>query len=251
MEECAGLAACMIGVRKRLGGREVLRGVSLRVYKGTIHVVAGLNGSGKTTSMRVLLGFYKPDAGVVRLLGVDPRGPRRTEVLRRVGYVPEDAQPYERLTGLENLRFYARLYADSDEEAERLVERAARIAGLPWEVLERQKAGSYSRGMRRRLLLAAALMHSPELLVADEPMSGLDAVAAFKLRRLIKSLAAGGSTFIITTHDLREAEEIADRVTFIHRGVTVFEGSVSEALEAYSAGSLEEAFVRAVGGEEG
>ena len=251
MEGCQGLAACMRGVWKRLGGRDVLRGVMLSVEKGSVHVVAGLNGSGKTTSMRVLLGLYKPDKGVVRLLGRDPRGPGRGELMRRVGYVPEDAQPYERLTGLENLLFYARLYAGSEEEAWRLVEEAAKITGLDWDVLERQRAGSYSKGMKRRLLLAAALMHSPEILVADEPLSGLDAISAFNIRRLIKGLAGRGSTFIITTHDLRVAEELADRVTFIHAGRTVFEGTLREALNAFSADTLEEAFVRAVGSGKG
>ena len=246
MEECWNLAACMRGVWKRLGGRDVLRGVRLSVERGSVHVVAGLNGSGKTTSMRVLLGLYKPDRGLVRLLGRDPRGPERGELMRRIGYVPEDAQPYERLTGLENLLFYARLYADGEEEAWRLVEKAASITGLDWEVLERQRAGSYSNGMKRRLLIAAALMHSPELLIADEPLSGLDAISAFNIKRLIRKLAGGGSTFIITTHDLRVAEELADRVTFIHAGKTIFEGTIREALDAFSADTLEEAFVRAV-----
>ena len=242
-----GLAACMRYVKKRFGRRYVLRGVNLTVERGSIHVIAGLNGAGKTTSIRILLGLYKPDSGIVRLLDRDPLREGKY-LLRRVGYVPEDAQPYEKLTGMENILFYARLYAEDEKEVSRLVERAIKIAGLREDDL-RRRVGGYSKGMKRRLLIATALMIEPEILIADEPLSGLDAISAFRVRNMIKSMASSGSTFIITTHDLREAESLADRVTFIHNGLTLFEGTVDEAMEEYSADSLEEAFVRAVGGE--
>jgi len=246
-DSCAGYAACMRGVVKRLGGRTVLRGVSLFVGEGEVLVLAGLNGAGKSTTVRVLLGLLRPEAGVVRVLGVEPGGPEWGGVKRFIGYLPEDAQPYTRLTGYENLYFFARLYASTAEEARSMVERAAEMAGLSREDLAR-RAGGYSKGMKRRLLLAATLMHRPRLAVLDEPTSGVDVVSSFRIRRLISSLRGAGTTFIITTHELRGAEELADRVAFIHGGRILFEGPVGRVLDEFNASSLEEAFVRAVGG---
>ncbi len=244
---CMGYAACLRSVVKSLGGRRVLNGVSLSVREGEVLVLAGLNGAGKSTTVRVLLGLLKPEGGTVRVLGVEPGG-RGWDVAKRfIGYLPEDAQPYARLTGYENLLFFARLYASSEDEAREMVERAADMSGLPREALSR-RAGGYSKGMKRRLLLAATLMHRPRLAVLDEPTSGVDVVSSFRIRRLIASLRGAGTTFIITSHELRGVEEVADRVAFIHEGRVVFEGSVGEALDRFSASSLEEAFVRAVGG---
>ena len=245
-----GSAACMRGVVKCFGRKCVLRGVSFTVNRGEVFVLAGLNGAGKSTSMRILLGIVKRDSGHVEVLGAEPGGRGWGDVKRRIGYLPEDAQPYQRLTGLENLRFFAGLYARSEAEAAAMVRRAVEISGLSMEDL-RRKAGSYSKGMKRRLLIAATLMHEPELAVLDEPTSGLDVVASFRVRELIRRLRGTGTTFIITTHELRDAQELADRVAFIHKGRIVFEGSVGEALDRYSASSLEEAFVRAVSGDGG
>ncbi|GAB6148331.1 ABC transporter ATP-binding protein [Stetteria hydrogenophila] len=239
------IVAAMEGVEKRVGGRLVLRGVSLEVRAGEVHVLAGPNGAGKTTSIRVLLGLLKPDAGRVSLLG-SPPGSLAGEASRLIGYLPEDAEVYERLTGWENLLFYARLYAGSRREVVEIARRGAEISGLPWEVL-RRRAGEYSKGMKRRLLLARALMHQPRLAVLDEPTSGLDVFSAVRVREAVKSMASRGTAFLVTTHNLLEASLVADRVTFIAGGRTVFTGTPGEALERYGASNLEEAFVRAVG----
>jgi len=234
------------GVVKRLGGRMVLRGVSLSVPRGSVTVLAGPNGAGKTTLVRVILGLYQRDAGTVRVLGVDPLE-GGWGLYRRVGYLPEDAQPYERLTGWENILFYARLYSGgSPGEAERLARRGAELSGLG-EALGR-RAGTYSKGMKRRLLLAASLMHDPELVVLDEPTSGLDVFSAHRVRGIVRGVAEAGATVLITTHNLLEAQLVADRVAFIVGGRVVFEGSVGEALEAFNASNLEEAFIAAAGG---
>ena len=238
------------GLRKSLKGKPVLRDVSLRVDKGSIYVLAGPNGAGKTTTIRIILGLIKRDGGHVRVLGVDPESSGWDAARRRIGYLPEDAGVYDRLTGFENLWFSALLFADGDEFlAREYLARGVEISGLSREQLSK-RAGSYSKGMKRRLLLASALMHSPELVIMDEPTSGLDVVAAYRIKSLIREMAAQGTSFLLTTHDMLEAEQLADKVAFIMDGVTVAEATPRELMEKYGGESLEEAFVKAVGGVE-
>lgn len=234
-----------VEVWKAIDGRPVLKGVNIRVPEGSVYVLAGPNGSGKTTTIRVLLGLIRRDSGKVKVLGVDPESGEWPRVRQLIGYMPEDAQPYERLTGLEHIVFYARAYG-IDESPKDLVKKAAEISGLAVDKLN-SRVSSYSKGMKRRLLLAATLIHNPKLAVLDEPTSGLDVISAYNVKKLIKGMKAGGATFIITTHDLKEAEEMADLVAFISEGIIVAEGSPRELMEAYGAESLEEAYVRAVG----
>ncbi len=241
------IVAAMEGVVKRIGGKLVLRGVSLEVRSGEVHVLAGPNGAGKTTTIRVLLGLLRPDGGKVTVLGASPWENSWSRVSRMIGYLPEDAEVYERLTGWENLLFYAKLYAGSPAQAVEMARRGAELSGLPGEVLER-RAGEYSKGMKRRLLLARALMHRPKLAVLDEPTAGLDVFSAVRIREAIKSMASKGTAFLVTTHNLLEASLIADRVTFIVGGRTVFTGAPREAVEKYGAANLEEAFIKAVRG---
>ncbi|MGC9209718.1 MAG: ABC transporter ATP-binding protein [Acidilobus sp.] len=241
----SGLAVEAHGLVKRFGKTFALRGVDLEVTEGEVHVLAGHNGAGKTTLFRLIMGLLRRDGGVLKVLGVDPQTPQWKAVVGMLGYVPEDAQPYERLTGYEYLRFFARIYARSEDEADRMVSWAASVTGLSDRDL-RRKAGEYSSGMKRRLLIARALMHRPRLVLLDEPTNGLDVFAAHEVRELIKSLSRSGTTFLIATHNMAEAQYLADRVTFMAYGKVVATGSVREVLETYGAADLEEAFVRAV-----
>jgi len=233
---------------KKLKDKVILNNLTLRVPKGSIYVLAGPNGSGKTTSMRVILGLIKRDSGYLRVLGLDPESREWDIAKSRIGYLPEDAQPYERLTGLEHIVFYARLYSQSIEDYSGMVEKALKIAGLPYQILN-SKVTTYSRGMKRRLLLSITLMHNPELALLDEPTSGLDVVSSYRIKEVIREMRGNGTTFIIATHDLKEAEKIADRVGFIAKGSIIAEGTVREILETFNAESLEEAYVKVVGDE--
>jgi len=238
----------MTRVRKSIGKRVILRDINLNVAQGSVHVIAGPNGAGKTTTLRVMLGPLKPDHGEVVVLGERPNGPRWSVVKRRIGYLPEDAGLYERLTGIENLYYYAMLYAGGDKEvATRMVERGVEISGLGEEDLKK-KVGGYSKGMKRRLLIARTLMHEPLLAVLDEPTSGLDVRSSLKIRNLIRELARRGSTLIVTTHNLLEAQYIADYVSFIDSGRVLCSCTVMDALRRFEASNLEEAFVKATGG---
>jgi ABC-2 type transport system ATP-binding protein len=232
------------GVSKRIRGRVVLENVTLNVPEGRVYVLAGPNGSGKTTTIRILLGLIRRDSGRVEVLGRDPEV--EGDVVREyIGYLPEDAQPYERLTGLEHIMFYAKLYSKSSN-VDSTISRAIEISGLSLQDL-RSKAGTYSRGMKRRLLLALTLMHHPRIAILDEPLSGLDVVSSYRVKKLIKSMAGSGATFLITTHDMRDAEEIADVVGLIVNGRIIAEGSPRELVELTGSESLEEAYVKLVG----
>jgi len=229
------------GVWKSFGRHVALRGATLRAPWGSLTYLLGPNGAGKTTLVRTVLGLYRADQGVVETLCGRPR-----PGMAGIGYVPESADVYERLTGMEILAFYARIYSPRGWEV--LVEEAVRVSGLSRSDLSR-RAGEYSRGMRRRLLLAVALMARPRLLVLDEPFSGVDVMAAFKLKREVERLRSEGVTVVATSHNILEAERMADRVVFIHEGKTLYEGTVEGALRAFRAGDLEEAFVNAVGAQ--
>ncbi len=239
-----GYAIIADGVSKKIKGRIILENVTLNVPEGKVYVLAGPNGSGKTTTIRILLGLIKRDSGRVEVLGRDPEIAGE-EVRAYIGYLPEDAQPYERLTGLEHITFYAKLYSGISS-IEHLITRAIEISGLSLEDL-RSKAGTYSRGMKRRLLLALTLMHNPRIAVLDEPLSGLDVVSSYRVKRIIKSMVGSGATFLITTHDMRDAEELADKVGLIVNGRVVAEGSPRELMELTGSESLEEAYVKLVG----
>ncbi len=237
----------MKGVKKTINGKVILKGIDLEVIKGSVHVLAGPNGAGKTTTLRTMLGLLKADEGSIEVLGVPPQGSKWDEVKRYIGYLPEDAGLYERLTGIENLYYYAMLYSKGDKDlAIELVKRGSEITGLSENDLKK-RVGGYSKGMRRRLLIARSLMHNPLLAVLDEPTSGLDVRSALKIRNLIRDLARSGSTFIVTTHNLLEAQYIADYISFIDSGRILCTCSLEEALERFEAENLEEAFVRATG----
>jgi len=230
------------GLRKRIAGREILKGVSFRVERGEILALVGPNGAGKTTTLRVLAGIYRYDSGTVRVLGWEPRSMPR-EARRRLAYLPEDAQPYRYLTGREFAALIAEVYGVEDVES--YVGRVAEISGLG-EKLEEQ-TGGYSKGMKRRLLLAVLLALEPAVAILDEPTSGLDVEQSVRVRRMIKEyVAESGSTVVLSSHNMLEVEYLSDRVALIHDGRIVYEGGVREVVEAVGAENLEEAYLKIV-----
>ncbi|WP_440060305.1 ABC transporter ATP-binding protein [Thermogladius sp. 4427co] len=230
-------------LKKSFRGVVAVEDVSFRVYEGEVFGLIGPNGAGKTTTLRMLVGLVRPDSGVVRVMGYDPfRDPDRVREL--VGYLPEDADVYSRLSGFEHLRFYAELYGANVEEAVKL---GSEVAGLGRALY--QKAGGYSKGMKRRLLLGIVLMRKPRISILDEPTSGLDVYSSIKVRELItRFVRETGSTVILSSHNMLEVEYLCDRIAFINKGRIVEEGSPSELKEKYRAQNLEEVFVKATGG---
>lgn len=223
-------------------GVHALRGVSFVVKKGEIYGLIGPNGSGKTTTLRIIAGLVKPTRGFVRVVGVDVvKDP--DAVKKYIGYLPEEADVYQRLTGLEHIEFYAKLYGLGSEA----VEYGVKLSGLGDRIYD--EAGTYSKGMKRRLLLAITLMRRPTLAILDEPTSGLDVQASLKVRDIIKQyVRESSSSVIISSHNMLEVEYLADRIGLIYRGRLVFEDTPFSVIKKTNSSNLEEAFVKIVEG---
>lgn len=213
-------------LRKRYKDVWALDGLDLSVQEGEIYGLLGPNGSGKTTTILILLGLTEPTEGTVRVCGYDPvREP--LAVKRVVGYLSEKVGFYEELSARENLRLITRLNGIPEREAKRRIEEALEQVGLK-EVAGRPVA-TFSHGMRQRLGIADVLVKNPKLAILDEPTSGIDPEGAVQILDLIKRLRdEAGMTVIISSHLLYQVQRICDRVGILHRGRMVLEGTVSE-----------------------
>ena len=204
-------------LKKSYGLRPVLRGIDLDVAPGECLALMGPNGAGKTTLLRILATLSKPTAGLVRVAGL-PLPAAAGEVRRRLGVVAHHTLLYGDLTAEENLQFYARLYAVRDAQP--------RIAAVLEQVgLARRRhdlVRTFSRGMQQRLAIGRALLAGPEVLMLDEPYTGLDPQAASMLDELLRDARLDGRTVLLTTHDLARALALADRVAILARGVIAF-----------------------------
>ncbi len=209
----------------RRGRVEAVLGLDLTVEKGRIFGLLGPNGSGKTTTILMLLGLLKPTAGEARVLGM-PAGHKAAR--RRTGFLPEETRLYEFLSGLETLLFVGRLYGIAREERRRRADELLRRTGM-WEARDR-RLSTYSKGMARRIGLAQALMARPDLLVLDEPTSGLDPVLNREVRDLLREVSAGGTTVLLTSHILSDVAEVCDEIAILHRGRKILAGTVKDLL---------------------
>jgi ABC-2 type transport system ATP-binding protein len=198
------------------------------VPAGSITVLVGPNGAGKTTSLRVVTGALAPDAGTVRVFGLEPSGPDGEQVRRRCGVVAAKPALYDRLTGRDNLRYAAELFGLGRDAP---VDEAAARFGI--EASLDLRVGGYSTGMKTRLALARAVLHGPDLLLLDEPTSGLDPESSHAVLDLIRGMAQAGSTVVMSTHLLLEAEGLADQVAMMEDGRAVLAGSTAELMARY------------------
>ncbi|MBM5804478.1 MAG: ABC transporter ATP-binding protein [Candidatus Verstraetearchaeota archaeon] len=229
---------------KEYSGRRALDGVSLEINEGEIFGLIGPNGAGKTTALRVLSTIIKPTSGYAEVCGKDivKEG---SAVRKLISYLPEEAGAYPNLSGYEYLRFMASFYYGNGGEIKAALAEGERISGLGDRM--RDKTSTYSKGMRRRLLLARTLMVRPRLAILDEPTSGLDVTHAFHLRNVIKSYSKEhDTTVLLSSHNMLEVEYLCDRVAFINEGRIVEVGSPSGLRARHEAANLEEAFVKVV-----
>jgi heme exporter protein A len=204
----------------RFGARRVLRGLSLDLERGQALALFGPNGAGKTTLLRLLATLIRPSAGQATLDGT-PLSQRsaRASLRRRIGFLSHQSMLYERLTARENLLFYARMYGVADPEG-----RIAQLFTLvELEGREEDPVEEYSRGMQQRLALARALVHDPDLVLLDEPFSGLDPRAAQRLARLLAQLTRAGKAVLFSSHDLETGLSVAHRVAVLSGGVLAYE----------------------------
>jgi len=203
------------GLKKSYDGFPAVDGVSFSIERGEIFGLLGPNGAGKTTTIKMLSGLSRPSSGDVKIMGRDVV--RETlEVKRLIGVVPETSNLYPELTSLENLVFAGRLYGMKTAEARAKAEELLRVFGL--EEKRNAPFGSLSGGMKRRLMVAASLVHEPPVLFLDEPTTGLDVMSARGLREIIQSLKGRGTTVLLTTHYIDEADRLCDRVGIIVKG---------------------------------
>ncbi len=220
--QTSDLAIDVAGVTKRFGPKTVVNAIDLQVRRGEIYGFLGPNGSGKTTFIRMLCGLLTPDAGRGTCLGFDVRT-QQADIKRHVGYMTQRFSYYEDLSIRENLDFVARVYAVADRRA--AVQRSLERLGL--EKRSHQLAGQLSGGWKQRLALAACLIHSPQLLLLDEPTAGVDPKARREFWDEIHRLAAEGLTVLITTHYMDEAER-CHRLAYLAYGELLTRGTVEE-----------------------
>jgi ABC-2 type transport system ATP-binding protein len=213
------------GLTKRYGRVVAVEDLNLEVEEGEVFGLLGPNGSGKTTTILMLLGLTEPTSGEARVLGLDPmREPLKVKA--KVGYLPDQVGFYGELTAWENLRYTTRLLGLPEAEAKARIEEVLRRMGL-WEVRDR-RVSAFSRGMRQRLGLAEVLLKRPQVAILDEPTLGLDPEAAREFLDLIKGLKAEGITILLSSHLLHQVQEICDRVGLFHKGRLALLGRVEE-----------------------
>jgi ABC-2 type transport system ATP-binding protein len=233
-----------VDLRKRYEAVEALRGLSFAARPGDILGFLGPNGAGKSTTVKILTGMVKPSAGRASIDGIDVVA-RPLEARRHIGYVPESAALYESLTALEYLELVSALHG--------LDTRAAGARAR--ELLERfdlgesldRRLSEFSKGMKQKVLLAAALIHRPSVVLLDEPLNGLDATSVRLVKELLRALAAQGRTVLLCSHLLDVVERMCTRILVISAGERVAEGTPAEIVAQAGAGSLDEAFQRLTG----
>lgn len=218
-------AVSIQNLKKRYGATEAVKDVSIEVQSGEIFGLLGPNGAGKTTTLRILCTLTAPDAGKVEVSGIsvveNPKAARQ-----RLGYVAQEVALDKILTGRELLQLQAALYHLPAAVTKQRIDTVLTLLGL--QEYADKKTGTYSGGLRKRLDLAAGLLHAPDVLVLDEPTVGLDIESRFIVWEFLRQLREAGTTVLITSHYLEEIDALADRVAIIDRGVVIAQGTPSE-----------------------
>jgi len=234
-------------IRRKSLEIEAVRGIDFQVPEGELFGLLGPNGAGKTTTIKMLITLLIPTAGSARVLGLDVVE-QAHEVRKRIGYVfGGERGVYERLSGYDNLRYFAELYGVPAHEQRRRIEELLEVVGLKGR--EHERAEGYSRGMKQRLHVARGLLHDPDVIFLDEPTIGLDPVGARDVRATIASLTEAGKTVLLTPHYMFEADALCDRIAVISQGRIVAEGTPTELKRGVAEGTVVE--VEVFGGADG
>lgn len=218
-------------LKKSYGSNEVLKGIDLEIFPGQIIGYIGPNGAGKSTTVKILLGILEDYSGTVEVFGKNLRD-QGSDYKRRVGYVPEVSDLYDVLSGDEYLMFLARIYEVPEQTARVRMNHMAQILGID-EALH-SRIATYSKGMRQKLMIISSLLHDPELIFLDEPLSGLDANSAMVIKEVMFGLAKSGKTVFYSSHVMEVVEKISDRILILNDGYVVADGNF-ETLQANSA----------------
>jgi ABC-2 type transport system ATP-binding protein len=234
------------GLTKRFGQQTAVDDLTMEVPPGIIVGLLGPNGAGKTTTLKMLTGMLKPDSGTATICGVDvatdPIGAKRL-----LGFVPDSGAVYEALTGLEFLLMVGALYSISEQEARPRIRQFLDFFELDWHTLETKLLGAYSKGMKRKVVITAALLHNPRVVFLDEPLDGLDANAAVGFKALLETLARDGKTIVYSSHILDVVERVCNRVAIMVQGKLVLEGEPGALVREHQSGTLEHLFTKLTG----
>lgn len=231
-----------LGLTKIYEGRAAVDGLAIAVPRGSFYGFLGPNGAGKSTTIKMLTGLIAPSSGEARILGLDlHRG--SLQIKRRIGVVPEDLCLFENLSAREYLNFIGRMYRLPRDVSAQRAEELLELLGLA--DTGKRLTLEFSTGMKKKLSLAAALIHDPELLFLDEPFEGVDAIASRTIRAVLDRMVQRGSTIFLTSHILEIVEKLCTHVGILSNGRLVRQGTLEEVAEG---GSMEDAFIGAIGG---
>ena len=235
-------------LRKRFGTTVAVDGLDLKVPRGLLYAFLGPNGAGKTTSIRMISGLVRPDSGEAFIQGVSVQT-NPSEAKRPLAYIPDDPMLYGKLRPLEYLEFISALWALPAPVSQPRAEELLQSLGL-WEKRD-DYLETFSRGMKQKMAVAGALIHTPSLMLLDEPLTGLDAAAARQVKDLLLDFVRNGGTVVLTTHILDVAERLADRIGIINAGRLSAEGTLEELRESAgrTGGTLEDVFLQVTSAE--
>ena len=238
--------ACeIIGLVKKFGPKTAVDHLSLTVPRGMLYGFLGVNGAGKTTTLRMISGLLQPDAGQIRVCGIDAVNDSQ-RAKQPLAYIPDDPVLYARLNPMEHLEFVAALWNIDPVVARARAQSLLERLGL-WD-RRHEWIESYSRGMKQKIALASALIHEPQLILLDEPLTGLDASAARLVKDILLEFLHNGGSVILTTHILEVAERLAERIGIIRDGRLIAEGTMADLRNqsGQTAGSLEDIFLHLI-----
>lgn len=244
MEQTEERVISIRDLKMNYGLKEVLKGIDLDVYKGQIIGYIGPNGAGKSTTVKIMLGLVQGYRGEIKIFGQDISN-GDIEYKRRIGYVPEIADIYDNLTGREYLTFIGELYGLDEKEADDKAGKLMETFGIG-EVYN-SRISSYSKGMKQKVLIISSLLHNPDILFLDEPLSGLDANSVMIVKEILDSLAAQGKTIFYSSHIMDVVEKISSRIVLLNNGQIEADGSFEELKDKCKEGSLEDIFNQLTG----
>ena len=231
------------GLTKYYGSKPAAKDISFEVKKGEVFGLLGTNGAGKSTTIKMLCGLLKPTRGSIQIGNVDlQRMPLKAKSM--MGYLPENPLIYDKLTGAETLELIGKLRKLSIDMIEQRVKYYADTLGLGEQIYH--EVGTYSKGMRQKLAIAMTLIHDPEMVLLDEPASGLDPRYTKLLKDWIKNLSANGRTVLLSTHIIEMAETLCDKIGIIDQGKMKAMGTVQEIQNSTGVNNLEDAFIRLI-----
>ncbi|GEM64633.1 ABC transporter ATP-binding protein [Sphingobacterium faecium NBRC 15299] len=234
-------------LRKSYGFKEILKGINLDIYPGQVIGYIGPNGAGKSTTVKILTGLISDFEGEVMINDIDIKE-NPLAVKSQIGYVPENAELYDVLTPLEYLDFVGKLYGMEDTLIQQRAQQLLQAFGLKQNINNRMD--TFSKGMRQKVLLISGIIHNPQIIVLDEPLSGLDANAVIIVKELISLLAKEGKTIFYCSHMMDVVEKVSDRILLISEGHIIADGTF-EQLKTHQSESLEQIFSKLTGKEDG